>query len=167
MLARVCEKARTTALGDAEYLVVNGGVVHYIFHSFKRAFSRSGEYLDKSFAPTLMSVPMTAAFMGVVPLLAGIIMGFLLSSDENGSGSPGKNPSFSLPVRATMASLASLLWALPWMSALAVVRDLSCVVVGGRQGSGLGWWMCIEAAALKSKMGQMLHGVEQVLAWLG
>jgi hypothetical protein len=61
--------------------------------SFKRAFSRSGEYLGESFAPTLMSVPMMAASTDVVPLLGGIIVGFLLSSDENGSGSPGENPS--------------------------------------------------------------------------
>jgi hypothetical protein len=32
-------------------------------------------------------------------------------------------------------------------SALAVVCGFSCIVVGGRRGSGPGWWMCAEAAA--------------------
>jgi hypothetical protein len=38
-------------------------------------------------------------------------------------------------------------------SALAVVRGFSCVVVGGCQGSGPGWWMCVEAVASRSRAG--------------
>jgi hypothetical protein len=49
-------------------------VVRYILLSAKRALSRSGQDPGESFAPTLMSAPMMAASMDVVPLLAGIIV---------------------------------------------------------------------------------------------
>jgi hypothetical protein len=80
MPARVCEEAGAAALGNARrlgmrpwvlqrYLVVNDGVVDYILLSYKRAFSRGGEYLGESFAPTLMSVSIMTASTDAVPLL--------------------------------------------------------------------------------------------------
>jgi hypothetical protein len=72
---------------------------------------------------------------------------WIFSSDD-GLVSSGENPSFGLPERATAASASY-----PSCGrrlgepALIVVRDFSCVGVGGRRGSGPGWWMCVEAAA--------------------
>jgi hypothetical protein len=66
--ARACEEAGAEMIGG------QCGVVRYILLSSKRALSRSGQDPGESFAPTLMSAPMMAASMDVVPLLACIIV---------------------------------------------------------------------------------------------
>jgi hypothetical protein len=72
--AGACEEAGAAALGDADVLGGQHGVVRYILLSSKRVFSRSGKNPGESFDPTLMSAPMMSASTDVVPLLAGIIM---------------------------------------------------------------------------------------------
>jgi hypothetical protein len=73
----------------------------------------------------------------------------------SGLVSPGENPSYGQPERAATASSS-----LPSCgrrlgeSALAVVCAFFCVRVGGSQGSGPGWWMCVEAVASRYMVGR-------------
>jgi hypothetical protein len=77
--------------------------------------------------------------------------------------------------------VASLLRVSPWRVSFGVVCDFSCVGVGGRRGSGPGWWMCVEAAVSGFMVGRCfmrrsscLHGLGDCLVlvvrrccWLG
>lgn len=131
-----------------------------------RAFFGEELFRAKALPRPSWSVLMMAASTDVVSLLEAPSWTF--SSLEFGSGSPGENPSFEYSKRATMASTSPPSCGCRLGEpAQAVVCGFSFVGVGGRRGSGPGRWLCVEAAASGSMVGNNLLGCGSCLRGLG